>query len=125
MVIPISMSGSQILPKNVLSKVVPVIKENIYLDIDTEDDEGRDRLSIECMKTLNEALYLYHKRKGCRPPGENKLMDDTKRSGLEKSAAERISDGKAVDALIMGRHKQAFKGSQLIDPDDESQAVDD
>ncbi|KAG6549628.1 hypothetical protein Mapa_008606 [Marchantia paleacea] len=92
---------------------------------DTELDERRDRLSIECMKTLNEALYLYHKRKGCRPPGENKLQEDPTRSGLEKSAAERISEGKAVDELIMGRHKQAFRESQLIDPDEESQAVDD
>ncbi|CAM6129437.1 unnamed protein product [Calypogeia fissa] len=26
----------------------------------------RDVLSFECMKTLNEALFLYHKRKGCK-----------------------------------------------------------
>lgn len=39
-----------------------------------ENTLQRDRLSIECMRTLNEALHLHHKRRNCSDPSTKTNM---------------------------------------------------
>ncbi|KAL5717821.1 Peptidyl serine alpha-galactosyltransferase [Ranunculus cassubicifolius] len=40
------------------------------LDLTDENLLRRDQLSIECAKTLNEALYLHHRRRNCGDPSQ-------------------------------------------------------
>lgn len=42
----------------------------------------RDRLSIECMRTLNEALRLHHKRRNCPDPSTKTNMSAKIKKGL-------------------------------------------
>ncbi|CAO2818060.1 unnamed protein product [Amaranthus hypochondriacus] len=47
------------------------------LSLDKTDDDAynRDLLSIECARTLNEALYLHHKRRHCPDPQTRATME--------------------------------------------------
>ena len=48
----------------------------ITLDRTDEDAYNRDLLSIECARTLNEALYLHHKRRNCPDPNILVTLDE-------------------------------------------------
>lgn len=41
----------------------------------TPGEVARDNISIECVKTLNEALYLHHVKRGCLPPLKHEAVE--------------------------------------------------
>ncbi|KAH7414868.1 hypothetical protein KP509_14G014900 [Ceratopteris richardii] len=52
---------------NVCWKFFPDPPNPAFLNVENLDELRRDTISIECVRTLNEALYLHHKRRGCHP----------------------------------------------------------
>ncbi|KAL3699944.1 hypothetical protein R1sor_017966 [Riccia sorocarpa] len=75
-------------------------------------EERRDRLSIECLKTLNEALYLYHKRKGCQLKSQSDAMED---GGQFKHAMVKNSQEETVDG---GNFKGSADFELVVNHDD-------
>lgn len=47
----------------------------LTLDRSNEDAYNRDLLSIECARTLNDALYLHHKQRNCPDPSTLATLD--------------------------------------------------
>lgn len=62
--------------------------------MDSGEDLQRDLLSIECAKTLNEALNLHHKRK-CS--SDNALLTSKEEERKEESVVSRVGD---IDAKV-------------------------
>ncbi|KMT17462.1 hypothetical protein BVRB_2g038000 [Beta vulgaris subsp. vulgaris] len=56
------------------------------LDITDEDAYHRDLLSLECGRTLNDALYLHHKRRNCPDARTQAILD---RAAVNKDKALR------------------------------------
>ena len=56
------------------------------LDQSDKDGFARDLLSIECIRTLNEALYLHHKKRNCSDPNllANPNLDDESEVGVSR-----------------------------------------
>ncbi|KAG0593534.1 hypothetical protein M758_1G329500 [Ceratodon purpureus] len=59
----------------------------------------RDSISIECVRTLNEALHLHHVKRGCREPPAQELLkasrDEIKIKGQTESEGEHLRNVKA------------------------------
>ncbi|KAL4193592.1 hypothetical protein AMTRI_Chr06g200300 [Amborella trichopoda] len=74
-----------------------------------EDSFRRDKLSIECMKTLNDALYLHHKRRNCPDPTLKNTLDQGTVSGKENGALNETVSGKvAMSRTIDLDRKDSF-----------------
>ncbi|KAG9158249.1 hypothetical protein Leryth_000382 [Lithospermum erythrorhizon] len=56
----------------------PEPPEPSSLDQSDEEAYQRDLLSIECVRTLNEALYLHHQRRKCPDPNSLPVLDQVK-----------------------------------------------
>ncbi|CAJ1785055.1 unnamed protein product [Sphenostylis stenocarpa] len=54
------------------------------LDHNDEDNLQRDSLSIECVKTLNEALHLHHERMNCPKDGSISKLNATEESEISR-----------------------------------------
>lgn len=73
---------------NVCWKFFPDPPDPAFLTFADVDELRRDTLSIECIRTINSALYLHHKRRGCPDP----------RSGKQKNGLEVERKSPALDA---------------------------
>lgn len=69
------------------------------LDRTNEDAYHRDLLSIECGRTLNDALYLHHKRRNCRDPLTLTTLDQEVVNKIVESDATRNNSNEISDFL--------------------------
>lgn len=77
------------------------------LDQTDKDAFARDLLSIECIRTLNEALYLHHKKRNCSDP--NSLTNSNSEDETEAGISRKI--GK-LDESYTGKDDQSTESSQ-------------
>ncbi|KAI5056486.1 hypothetical protein GOP47_0028304 [Adiantum capillus-veneris] len=101
---------------NVCWKFFPDPPSPAFLDVATVDELRRDTISIECMRTLNNALYLHHKRKGCPDPTNE--GDDA--IGAAQKPPETVVDNEtdAGDAIQeMDEKEEDVDGFEVDDKD--------
>lgn len=82
------------------------------LDTTDENARARDLLSIECGKTLNEALYLHHKRRNCPDPNSitspklESESDQTTKTSRKFNSSFRTDAKKESNHVVEGKNSE-------------------
>lgn len=73
----------------------------------------RDLLSIECVKTLNEALRLHHQRRKCSDPNS---LSNSNSDAADEVVASRKFGKLDVRSAVEGNHVQMNHSQELSEP---------
>lgn len=85
----------------------------------------RDRISIECIRTLNEALHLHHVKRGCRmPPPVAESLESSKEESkntnkmklLDGSQGQKASRVNSVKMMLKGKSQRLRSIPTVISP---------
>lgn len=98
---------------NVCWKFFPNPPNPAFLAVTNMEELRRDTVSIECIRTLNEALYLHHKRRGCPDSAtekEDEVVEGTRKPPEldvnkdwdAREEAQIIDENKDVDGFEVG-----------------------
>lgn len=82
------------------------------LDPDDEKSLQRNLLSVECVKTLNEALHLHHERRDC--PRASSLLSTSKGDTTEESVISRKLGNLKGKSDSKGNHISADDNSEEL-----------
>ncbi|MCO5601512.1 hypothetical protein L7F22_055633 [Adiantum nelumboides] len=101
---------------NVCWKFFPDPPSPASLDVATVDELRRDTISIECIRTLNNALYLHHKRRGCPNP----TNDENNAVGATQKPSDSVVDNEidaGDDIQEMDEKEEDVDGFEVDDKD--------
>ena len=88
----------------------PEPPDSSTLDHNDEDNFQRNLLSIECMKTLNEALHLHHEKRNC--PKDGSVLESKEDATEESITSWKISNfSENFDSKV--NHKSANDSEEM------------